>query len=258
MTNRRILVVEDSPELRLILKKYAREEGAELDAVGSAGEALTLFRTKPYDLVFLDLFLEGGQDGFSLFKKMKEEAGRLGRAWPPVIALSASSFPEDREKCRALGFESFMQKPFRKSDIIDIFQRYLKIEPSPLGPAGLDQDIVELLPAYIRNRQKDLSDMRAAWAAGDRAAVGAIGHRVRGSAGAFGLDQLGLIAGRLEAGARGGGGEDVEEALSKFDDFLRAFCLSNPGLIKVGESEKIKGGGPEAKEKRRGEKNSGR
>jgi CheY-like chemotaxis protein len=258
MTNRRILVVEDSPELRLMLKKYAQDEGAELDAVGSGEEALALFRIKPYNLIFLDLFLEGGQDGFDLFKKMKEEVSRLGRACPPVIALSASSFAEDREKCRALGFKRFVQKPFRRSDIIGLFRRYLHIKPSPLSWAGLDQDVVALLPDYIRNRQKDLSDMRAAWLAGDRATVTAIGHRVKGSAGAFGLDQLGLIAGRLEAGTGEGRGEDVEAALSEFEDFLKAFCYSHPGLIKAGESEKIKDGRLEAKEKERGEKNSRR
>jgi len=224
----RILVVDDSPEVRLLMKKYAEDNRLDLDATGSGNEALSLCRTKTYDLVFLDLFLGEGQSGFSLFGEMKDQAGRLGRSWPPVIALSASSFPEDREKCLALGFEAFIPKPFRRSDIMEIFRRYLQAEPPPSGQAGLDKDVIELQPAYIQNREKDLSVMRSAWTEGNLTAVEAIAHRVKGSAGAFGFSGLGEIAGRIESLARAGDREGTGRALAEFEDVLGTLGSSTP------------------------------
>jgi CheY-like chemotaxis protein/HPt (histidine-containing phosphotransfer) domain-containing protein len=239
MRPRRVLVVDDSPEVRLLMKKYAEDNSFNLDATGSGKEALSLFLAKTYNLVFLDLFLEEGQSGFKIFSEMKDQAGRLGLSWPPVVALSASSFPEDKEKCLALGFETFVQKPFRRSDIMEIFRRYLRAEPPPSGQAGLDPDVIEMQPAYIRNREKDLSVMRSAWSGGNLAAVGAIAHRVKGSAGAFGFNNLGEIAGRIESLAGEGDGEGTGRALAEFEDVLGTLRPSAPGLKKAEESEKI-------------------
>ena len=235
----RVLVVDDSPEVRLLMKKYAQDRRLDLDAAGSGKEALSLFRTTAYDLVFLDLFLEEGQTGFSLFGQMKEQAGLLGRSWPTVIALSASSFAGDREKCLALGFEAFVPKPFRRSDIMEIFRRYLRAELPPSDQANLDQDVIELQPAYIQNRKKDLSVMRSAWDEGNLAAIGAIAHRVKGSAGAFGFGHLGEVAGRIESLAEEGDKEEMGRALAEFEDVLGNLRPSAPGLKKVAESEKI-------------------
>jgi CheY-like chemotaxis protein/HPt (histidine-containing phosphotransfer) domain-containing protein len=229
MSRARVLVVDDSPEVRLLMKKYAETHGLDLDATGNGKEALGLFRTKTYDLVFLDLFLEKGQSGINLFGEMKDQARRLGLAWPPVIALSASSFPEDREKCLALGFEAFVPKPFRRSDIMEIFGRYLRAEP-PLDQTGLDPDVVEMQPAYIRNREKDLAVMRSAWSEGNLPEVRAIAHRVKGSAGAFGFGRLGDIAGRIESLAGQGDREETGRALAQFEDVLRTLRPSVPDL----------------------------
>jgi HPt (histidine-containing phosphotransfer) domain-containing protein len=51
----------------------------------------------------------------------------------------------------------------------------------------VDPDLMELIPAYLANRVKDIASLRAALASGDYATVSRLAHQLRGSGGGYGL-----------------------------------------------------------------------
>ena len=79
-------------------------------------EALALAQEGGFDLLLLDVHMPE-LDGFQVVRAVREReqtaAGRL-----PVIALTARSRPEDRERCLAAGMDDFLSKPVQAADLL--------------------------------------------------------------------------------------------------------------------------------------------
>jgi DNA-binding response OmpR family regulator len=107
-TRNRVLVVEDDPDIRLLVVTRLKQAGYLVRGVGDGAAALELVAgTDELDLFVLDVGLPD-VDGFDLLARLRELPGK-GRT--PVIFLSARVQEEDIERGRALGAQ-YLTKPF--------------------------------------------------------------------------------------------------------------------------------------------------
>ncbi len=128
----RLLVAEDAIDTQQLLRAHLQHAGLQVDVVddGLAAVRRVLAAAASgasYDLVLLDLQMPH-LDGY--------EAARLLRAsaWSgPLLALSAHSTTDDRDRCRVAGFDQFLPKPVTRERLLAVVQRYL---PARSGRAG--------------------------------------------------------------------------------------------------------------------------
>lgn len=110
----RILVVDDEQDLCEILQFNLLRQGYEVDAAYSAEEALSKLRTKAYDLVLLDVMMDG-MSGFEMASLMKREESM---AAIPIIFCTAKDTEDDTLRGFDLGADDYIAKPFRISEVL--------------------------------------------------------------------------------------------------------------------------------------------
>lgn len=117
--NKRILVVDDEIIVQRILKKILLEEAYEVHCVSSLDKAIEYVKNNDYDLVLLDLKLEG-IDGIGTLKKMRVYDAKI-----PVILISGYLTLESIEKASKYGIFSYIRKPFEINDLRHKIKRAL-------------------------------------------------------------------------------------------------------------------------------------
>lgn len=85
----------------------------------------------------------------------------------------------------------------------------------------IDADLRELIPQYLANRETDLGKLHTATLAAEWKAIEVIAHRIAGSAGGYGFDDLGQIALRMEAAAKAADAAHVRAETEAMIDYLR-------------------------------------
>jgi two-component system nitrogen regulation response regulator NtrX len=103
--DRRILIVDDEPDIRETLAGVLEDEGYTVRAVGSGEEALRVVRHEKPDLVMLDIWMPG-IDGLQTLAKMKEFDSNL-----QVVMISGHGNIETAVKAIKLGAYDFIEKP---------------------------------------------------------------------------------------------------------------------------------------------------
>jgi len=110
----RILLVEDDPELRLLLEHVLLGAGYRVDTAATVAAAFDLLDGPPYDLVLADGRLE---DGTGMM--VAEKAGETG-AKTLIITGYAFELPRDQ-----LGRYEYLLKPLRPSELLEAVDRVL-------------------------------------------------------------------------------------------------------------------------------------
>jgi CheY-like chemotaxis protein len=119
---RNILCVEDSPYGRVVLNTILRELGDRVDFVPSGDAALRALKRGRYDLVLMDVTLNGA-DGFAVTRSIRALPKPLGDI--PVIGISARSNGEGQ--ARAAGMNAYLSKPVSPSALAETMARLAKI-----------------------------------------------------------------------------------------------------------------------------------
>jgi PAS domain S-box-containing protein len=104
----RILLVEDSAVNQLVTQWTLKRLGYALQLASTAREAREAWKRERFDLVLMDVHLPDG-DGYALTRELRA-CETLGRR-VPVVAMTGSAEPGDREKCIAAGMDEYVPKP---------------------------------------------------------------------------------------------------------------------------------------------------
>lgn len=111
---RRVLLVEDNPDIRLTLRSNLEYEGFAVVEATNAREGIDLVEAHQPDLVVLDLMLPV-KDGWWFLREVQQcPAPR-----PMVMVLTARSGQGERLMAQTLGAAAFMEKPFEPAEVVN-------------------------------------------------------------------------------------------------------------------------------------------
>ena len=106
---KQVLVADDNEVNRHVAKSFLTDMGLHVDLAMDGVEAVQAFKSKHYDLVFLDCQMPR-LDGFGAAKIIKGLQSRTGIA-VPVIAITANAVEGTREECLAHDMDDYLSKP---------------------------------------------------------------------------------------------------------------------------------------------------
>ena len=101
----RVLVVDDQPDERDLVRAILQSLGASVTTAESADAALQFMRTTTHDVVISDLAMPG-KDGYELLSHLRREFPNV-----PVMALTAHARADDQERALSAGFQLYLSKP---------------------------------------------------------------------------------------------------------------------------------------------------
>ncbi|HSF41223.1 MAG TPA: ATP-binding protein, partial [Thermoanaerobaculia bacterium] len=112
----RVLVVDDHPDARDLVRRVLEERKADVATVSSAAEALAALRLSPPDVLVSDLGMPD-EDGYGLIRAVRALPPDQGGA-VPAAAVSALARPEDRERALLAGFQMHLAKPVEPAELV--------------------------------------------------------------------------------------------------------------------------------------------
>lgn len=208
-----VLVVEDNCIAQSVARALLTAMACEVDIASSGQEALICFQQKDYDLIFMDIGLGEGMDGYEVTHHLRNTTKETSHH-TPIIALTAHAEEENKQRCIEAGMDAVLSKPLtqaKASDILNTFileRRKAQVSPKPSRRDLPDTDaelfqlqqfplldseqalnscrdkavLIELLALMADKLPADLMAMREAYNQQDYTAVEKISHKIKGGA----------------------------------------------------------------------------
>ncbi|MDJ0659106.1 MAG: response regulator transcription factor [Crocosphaera sp.] len=120
--NKHLLLVDDDPNLVLLVKDYLEFQGYEVTTAENGKEALDVLTKAIPDMIICDVMMPE-MDGYALIDKVRQDART---SWVPVMFLSAKGQSQDRVKGLNTGADVYMVKPFEPEELVAQVESSLK------------------------------------------------------------------------------------------------------------------------------------
>ncbi len=137
MSNGKILIVDDSDNLRSVLRLNFEYLGYEVVTAHDGEDALRLLEAAEPDVVLLDVMMPR-QNGFQVCRKIKTNPRFAGT---PVIFLTAKRHAEDRHWGKDCGADAYLTKPFSSAELERLIQRFVEGTPPVRRPTAFDEEV---------------------------------------------------------------------------------------------------------------------
>ncbi len=183
----RLLIVEDKVENRLLLRRMLESVGFEVREAENGQAGIEMFKQWSPHLIWMDMRMPV-MDGYEATHRIK--AADRGQT-TVIVALTASTFEEQRSQILKAGCDDFVRKPFQEHEIFDVVARHLglrfiyeKTEPEQevdVKP-GLRAEDLSVLPT------KDLANLHFAAASADTECMAELIHRIEAISCAWRID----------------------------------------------------------------------
>lgn len=223
----RILLAEDNLINQEVAKALLEDTGLIVDVADDGRSALDRARQTRYDLVLMDVQMPV-LDGLQATRAIHELPGQQAL---PILAMTASAFADERQKCFAAGMCDHLAKPVDPDRLYAALLKWLPAQslrpapaPEPLTSEailttlnsieGLDARVglhrlrhrlhsyIRLLGQFARNHAGDADQIRRHCIAGQRDEARGLAHGLKGTAGNLGLLQVQQQALDLEVAIR--------------------------------------------------------
>lgn len=124
----RVLLAEDNDIVGEIAEEFIRGTGASVDRAWDGVEAFDLLRGptgEQYDIVFMDVQMPR-MDGLEAARAIADDCKSRGCERPPIVAMTANAYVEDRQRAFEAGMDGYAVKPIGKEEICRLFETYVK------------------------------------------------------------------------------------------------------------------------------------
>ncbi|WP_165226981.1 ATP-binding protein [Aquisphaera insulae] len=115
----RILVVDDEPDAREMLRLVLEDCGAEVGTAGSAEEGVAAFRGGSWQAIVSDIGMPG-IDGYEFIRRIRRLENESGLARCPAVALTAYARADDRRRVLLSGFQIHVAKPVEPAELTTV------------------------------------------------------------------------------------------------------------------------------------------
>jgi len=139
----RILVVDDNAMNRHAADLLLQSLGYRAEVAVGGAEAIEVVARQPFDLVLMDLAMPG-VDGLTATTEIRRRGGAIHQ--PVIVALTATTDPQDREACWKAGMDGVLTKPIDRSELVRTLTKVGTSRARPIlspaagVPAGPDHD----------------------------------------------------------------------------------------------------------------------
>ena len=209
----RVLVVEDVAVNQELARAVLEAAGHRVDVVGDGADAVSAVQAQTYDLVLMDVQMPG-MDGMTATRRIR--ALDHPSRHLPIVAMTASVFPEQVRQFRRAGMNDHVAKPFKRPDLYAVVERWLpdgegarSAASAPPGDDRIDLVAFSDLSALLGSERvagllDRLAEQIAPLFEGDDAAPGVRqrfrleAHALIGAAGLIGFRDLADLCRRLE------------------------------------------------------------
>ncbi|WP_162787148.1 response regulator [Notoacmeibacter marinus] len=205
-----VLLVEDNAINAMVIEGFLKSDGHRIDSVTSGEAALQRLGEQAYDLVLMDIRLEGA-DGFETIDHIRASAD-LSIDQVPILVLTADQTDEVSRRFDASGANAFQAKPFSRDDLRRAIQRALGASLGREADNGsgvisnvpvLERSVIDdhrkilglertrrIVDAFVETAEAHKRTLRDAASMGDETTMANTAHVLSSAAGMTGLRQL--------------------------------------------------------------------
>jgi PAS domain S-box-containing protein len=130
-----VLLVEDNDINALLARRMLEKANCEVSVRGNGREAVEAVRQRlegsdpPFDLVFMDVHMPivDGLEATRLIKELYAAQPDAAVRAPPIVALTANAFEEDRRRCLDAGMDDYLAKPFDRDDLEQMLDKWCRV-----------------------------------------------------------------------------------------------------------------------------------
>lgn len=245
----RVLVAEDNAVNQKVVVYMLRRLGIRADVAANGLEAVEALKRIPYDLVLMDCQMPE-MDGFEASIEIRHHELMSGRTHAtPIVAMSANTRDEDKERYTRGGMDDYLVKPLKmeqmeqalrqwvpgfaeryhaaQQEIQTETQRVTSGESAPINMRKVrsmfrndDHAQHELLTLYLSSTQDLIEQLAQLINKQDRALAAARAHEIKGASAYIGANEMLEISRKLEQAAKA---DDWERAREVFDEMEPAY-----------------------------------
>jgi PAS domain S-box-containing protein len=125
VVKRRVLVVEDNAVNQLVLQTLLTSQGCEVELADDGVAGAVAAADTDFDLIFMDCQMPR-MDGYEATAAIRAMPGSRGSV--PIVALTASAMPADRQRCLDAGMDDYLSKPVSRAALSEVLQRLSRAE----------------------------------------------------------------------------------------------------------------------------------
>ncbi|MDX7874603.1 hybrid sensor histidine kinase/response regulator [Aeromonas veronii] len=212
----RVLLAEDNRVNQQLIIEYLRRVDAVMCVVSNGREAVERVAEQPFDVILMDLQMPvlDGLDATRQIRKMVDKHD------VPIIALTASAMPGDKERCLGVGMNGYVTKPVSKLDLYNNLLQWVKpqgveqagiMEVKPPDMIGIldlqdalkrleqDKEALQILfKLFMSEHKDDLWEIRSALRRQQPEVASKLLHTLKGVSANISAARLQLVAGELE------------------------------------------------------------
>lgn len=137
---KKILVVDDTKNIKILLKKCLQLQGFEVLTANDGFEALEMFVKESFDVAFLDIKLPR-LSGTEVLKRIREMGIKT-----PVIIITAYATIKNTFECTQLGAVAYIQKPFTADKVKTILSEFFSLNKFQIV---LKKDSIQIAESLI-------------------------------------------------------------------------------------------------------------
>ncbi len=224
----RILVVDDNEFNREISKEalFRHFENVEVDFAINGLEAVEKASEQDYHVVLMDMQMPE-MNGMQATRRIRQMDGQRGKV--PIIALTASAMPEEKQGALDAGMNRHLGKPFHPEELATVIADVLQLDvvtemkndagngvdserTQPLGGfdlrflndfcQGNEEQVQYFLGKFIRQLPVEIERMESAFASGNREQIYQVAHSFRPQLDFVGLKEYSILLLEIEKGAK--------------------------------------------------------
>ncbi len=231
----RVLVVDDGPENRELVKLVLDDHGLMIDEAGNGQIAVEMASRNEYDVILMDVQMPV-MDGFTATRTLRDTGIQA-----PIVALTANAMKGFEQECLDAGYSDYISKPIDIDHFLAQMAELLDANPAqtqaqqrttwngeiakqqtadntPTSTKSLssqDPRFAELGKRFLQRLAGQLVEMDQAWSDRDFSKLASLAHWLKGAGGTVGFDAFSSPALALEVAAKSGDENAIEIKLNR-------------------------------------------